>query len=141
MNYNKAIIVGHLTKKPEVKALPSGQSVANFSVATNRFYTDKDGSKQEQAEFHNVVVFGKTADTCGQYLEKGQNVLIEGRLQTRSWEKDGEKRYTTEIVADNVQFGKKTEQSTNQPVESDGSSDEKAIDYPEDDINPEDIPF
>src|SRR3990167_1076806 len=105
MYINKAMIFGNLTRDPELRALPSGVNVCNFSVATNRVYKDLDGKKQEQADFHNVVVFGRQADIVAQYLKKGRSVFIEGRMQTRSWEKDGQKQYRTEIIADRVQFG------------------------------------
>ncbi len=106
MNFNRAIVLGNLTRDPESRTLPSGQTVVNFSIATNRVYTDKSGAKQQTAEFHNVVAFGKLADICGRYLGKGKMVLIEGRLQTRSWQgQDGLKRYRTEIVAENMQLG------------------------------------
>lgn len=106
MNFNKVIILGNLTRDPEIKALPSGSNVVNFSVATNRVYTDKSGQKQQTAEFHNVVAFGKLADICSRFLNKGKMVLVEGRLQTRSWQaQDGSKRYRTEIVMENMQLG------------------------------------
>jgi len=106
MNFNKAIILGNLTRDPESRTLPSGQPVVSFGVATNRNYTDKEGNKQQTTEFHNVVVFGKLADICSRYLSKGRMVLIEGRMQTRSWQgQDGVKRYRTEIVAENMQMG------------------------------------
>jgi len=106
MNFNKVIILGNLTRDPEVKALPSGQNVVNFSIATNRIYTDKSGQKQQTAEFHNIVAFGKLADICGRFLSKGKMVLVEGRLQTRSWQaQDGSKRYRTEIIMENMQLG------------------------------------
>ena len=106
MNFNKAIIAGNVTKDIELKTLPSGQSVVNFSVATNRAYTDKSGAKQQTVEFHNVVAFGKLADICSRYLSKGKMVLVEGRIQTRSWQaQDGSKRYRTEIVMENMQLG------------------------------------
>ena len=145
MYLNKAIIIGNLTRDPEMKTLPSGVSVTNFSVATNRVYKDKDGNKQEQVEFHNIVVFGRQAETTAQYLKKGSSVLIEGRIQTRSWEADGVKKYRTEIVADRVQFGPRS--GAGAPSASDSndksasSKDEKTIEYPTEDINPEDIPF
>lgn len=107
ISINKVIVQGNLTRDVELKSLPSGQSVANMSVATNRVFKDKEGNKQEQAEFHNVVVFGPQADNSAKYLVKGQQVLVEGRLQTRSWEAEGKKNYRTEIVAENVQFGNK----------------------------------
>jgi len=94
---NKVMIIGNLGRDPEVKYLPSGRAVANFSVATNERYQDKDGNWQDSTEWHRVVFFGKTAETVGQYLSKGSSVYIEGRLKTRSWEQDGQKRYMTEI--------------------------------------------
>lgn len=107
MNFNKAIIVGNLTQDPEVRTTPSGDSVANFSVATNRMWTDKtSGEKQQKAEFHNVVAWRRLADIAGQYLNKGSLVLIEGRIETRSWDdQSGQKKYKTEIVAENMQMG------------------------------------
>lgn len=100
---NKVIIVGNLGKDPEVKA--AGQStVANFSLATSESYTDKSGAKQEKTEWHRIVAWGKLAELAGQYLKKGRQVYVEGKLQTREWEKDGQKKYTTEIVASNITF-------------------------------------
>jgi single-strand DNA-binding protein len=147
MYLNKAIIVGNLTRDPEKKALPSGMTVTSFSVATNRVWM-KDGVKQENTDYHNIVVFGRQAETSAQYLKKGQNVMIEGRIQTRSWEgQDGKKNYRTEIVADRVQFGPKSGGVGTAPA-TEGEAPQEApkdngnqIDYPEDDINPEDIPF
>src|SRR3972149_1464020 len=109
MYINKAILFGNLTRDPELRALPSGMNVCNFSVATNRVYRDREGKKQEQTDFHNVVVFGRQADTVAQYLKKGSSVFVEGRIQTRSWDDktSGEKKYRTEVVADRVQFGPK----------------------------------
>lgn len=104
MSVNKVIIVGNLGQKPELKQLPNGQAVANFSVATNKRWEDKAGSKQERTEWHRIVVWGKQAETCAQYLDKGRQVYIEGELQTRQWEKDGQKHFTTEIQAATVQF-------------------------------------
>lgn len=106
MYLNKAIIAGNLTRDPELKALPSGAKVCELGIATNRVYTDNTGAKKEETEFHSVKVFGKQAETCATYLKKGQEAIVEGRLHTSSWEKDGTKFYKTEIVADNVQFGK-----------------------------------
>ncbi|MFO8058549.1 MAG: single-stranded DNA-binding protein [bacterium] len=99
---NKALIIGNLGRDPEVRYLPSTQAVANFSVATNERFQNKEGEWQEKTEWHRVVIFGKQAETVGQYLSKGDRVFIEGKIQTRSWEgKDGQKRYTTEIVGFN----------------------------------------
>lgn len=102
---NKAIILGNLTRDPEVRYTPGGQAVANFSVATNESWTDKSGQKQERAEFHRIVAWGRTAELCGEYLQKGRQVYIEGRLQTREWtNKENQKQWTTEIVANHVTF-------------------------------------
>ncbi len=103
---NKAIIIGNLGRDPEVRYLPSGQSVANFSVATSESFTDKSGNRQERTDWHNIVVYGKQAELCGQYLKKGRQVYVEGRISYREYEaKDGSgKRKVTEIVALRVQF-------------------------------------
>jgi len=103
MNLNRAMIIGNLTRDPEVRTTPNGQTVANFGVATNHSWTDTSGQRQERAEFHNIVAWGKLAEICSQYLGKGRKVYIEGRLQTRDWEgQDGAKRTRTEIVAENM---------------------------------------
>jgi len=156
MYLNKAFVFGNLTRDPELRALPSGMNVASFSVATNRVFKDRDGKKQEQTDFHNVVVFGRQADTVAQYLKKGSSAFVEGRMQTRSWDgKDGEKKYRTEIVADRVQFGPRSTGSgsspragtaqgaedQSMPEDMGGSTGGAGIDYPKDDINPDDIPF
>ena len=100
---NKVILVGNLGKDPEVRYTPSGQAVANFNIATNENWTDKQGQKQERTEWHRIVVWGKVAELCGEYLSKGRQVYIEGRLQTREWtNKEGAKQYTTEVVANPV---------------------------------------
>lgn len=135
MNLNKALIAGRLTRDPELKALPSGSSVCTFSLATNHSYKDRDGKQQETVEYHNVVVYGKAAENCGRYLTRGAIVLVEGRLQTRSWDKDGQKQYRTEILADKVQFGPKL------AGERKDEANSVLPDYPEEEINPEDIPF
>lgn len=144
MYLNKALLIGNLTRDPELKSLPSGTQVATFSVATNRVYKDKDGNKQEQADYHNIVVFGRQAETTAQYLRKGNMALVEGRIQTRSWEgDDGVKRYRTEIVADRIQFGPKgSGGGASAPAANKGNNDKvDTIEYPTEDINPEDIPF
>jgi single-strand DNA-binding protein len=108
MYLNKVYLIGNLTQDPEFKTLPSGSSVASFSLATNRTWTDKQGQRQETAEYHNVVAYGKQAETISQYLKKGSLLFVEGRLQTRSWEaQDGQKKYRTEIIVDTFQFGPK----------------------------------
>jgi single-strand DNA-binding protein len=152
MYLNKAILYGNLTRDPELKALPSGQNVCSFGVATNRTYKDKNGAKQEATEFHNIVAFGRTADVIAQYFKKGRPIYVEGRIQTRSWEskEDGKKQYRTEIVVDNFQFGAdggkggagggysapSREEQSQAPAK-----DADEIKYPDEDINPEDIPF
>ena len=159
MYINKAMLFGNLTRDPELRALPSGMNVVNFSVATNRVFKDRDGKNQEQTDFHNVVVFGRQADTVNQYLKKGSSVFVEGRMQTRSWDdkKTGEKKYRTEVIADRVQFGPRGSGSGSgahsngggqggemPPMDEDTSGGHSAgpgIDYPKEDINPDDIPF
>jgi single-strand DNA-binding protein len=149
MNINKVILFGNLTRDPEIKSLPSGMQVATFGIATNRVFRDRSGNKQEQADFHNIVVFGRQAETVSQYLKKGSSAFVEGRIQTRSWEKDGEKRSRTEIVAERVQFGPKSGgagggnysaprgKTKDEPEAASGGG----IDYPQEEINPDDIPF
>ena len=109
MYLNKAILIGNLTRDPEIRSLPSGIKVCSFSLATNRVWKDKNGARQESADYHNVVVFGRQAETVAQYMKKGSSILVEGRMQTRSWDdkNTGEKKYRTEIVADRTQFGPK----------------------------------
>lgn len=137
-----------------MKSLPNGNKVTSFSVATNRVYKDAAGNKQEQTEFHNIVVFGRQAETSAQYLKKGQGVLIEGRIQTRSWDDKttGEKKYRTEIIVDAVQFGPKSGSSTGSdgftgataPTASAAAAqpaDLDTIDYGDANINVDDIPF
>lgn len=137
MYLNKAILYGNLTRDPEIRALTSGQSVANFAVATNRTYKDKAGEKKESVEFHNIVAFGKTADIIGQYFKKGKPIYIEGRIQTRSWEGDDKKKqYRTEIVVDEFQFGPSPRTESNEQT-----LHEDTIQYPAEEENPEDIPF
>lgn len=159
MYLNKVFIIGNLTRDPELKALPSGINVCSFSIATNRVWKDKNGAKQENTDFHNIVVFGRQADTTAAYLKKGSMAYVEGRLTTRSWDgPDGKKNYRTEIIADTIQFGprggaqggggydggssaaarpaKAADDSQDNPLDTlDGAS------YPNEEINPEDIPF
>ncbi len=153
MYLNKAIVIGNLTRDPELRALPNGNKVCSFSVATNRVWKDKSGVRQEAADYHNVVVFGRQAETVAQYMKKGSSILVEGRMQTRSWDDKttGEKKYRTEIIADRTQFGPKGGAAASGGTSSTGgaskgpaatSPDEgDSIEYPEEDINPEDIPF
>ncbi|MFH1956651.1 MAG: single-stranded DNA-binding protein [Patescibacteria group bacterium] len=147
MNLNKVFIIGNLTRDPELRTLPSGASVVSFGVATNRVWRDQSGEKKEEAQFHNIVVFGKQADSVNQYLTKGSSVLIEGRLNTRSWEAaDGSKRTRTEIVGERVQFGPRR---NSQPFSGNNDANKKGqvkeeletIEYPQEEANPEEIPF
>lgn len=154
MYLNKAFLYGNLTRDPELKALPGGTQVVSFGIATNRTFKDKNGAKQEQVEYHNITAFGRPAEVMAQYLKKGKPVFIEGRIQTRSWDDKatGEKKYRTEIVADNFQFGPQAPGagagagSYSAPSAGSSAPKEEApsldtINYPEEDINPEDIPF
>lgn len=103
---NKVFLIGNLGRDPEIRSLPSGQPVANFSLATNRRWTDREGNRQEQTEWHNIVCYGRQAEVAGQYLNRGKQIHVEGRIQTRSWEdrQSGEKKYRTEIICDNFQM-------------------------------------
>ena len=151
MYLNKVLVYGNLTRDPELKSLPSGIQVTTFSIATNRVWKDKDGGKQESVEYHNIVVFGRQAENVAQYLKKGSSAFVEGRMQTRSWESDGVKKYRTEIVADRVQFGPrsagggggaKTQSAEREKTDNtEQQTQSNDIEYPEDDIKPEDIPF
>jgi single-strand DNA-binding protein len=155
MYLNKAFVYGNLTRDPELRALPSGQQVASFSLATNRTYKDKEGGKKEQVEFHNIVAFGRQAEVIGQYMKKGKAIFVEGRMQTRSWESEGQKKYRSEIVVENFQFGpagmgggsgsmgggQGSAGESNQDSGSKASAPADEIQYPDEDINPEDIPF
>jgi single-strand DNA-binding protein len=155
MYLNKVFLYGNLTRDPELKALPNGGQVANFGLATNRTYKDKSGAKQEATEFHNIAAFGRTAEVIAQYCKKGRPIFVEGRITTRSWEgkEDGKKQYRTEIVVENFQFGadgaarggtspsgsRGPEDESQSPSNFSGQADE--IKYPDEEINPEDIPF
>lgn len=151
MFLNKIILIGNLTRDPELRSLPSGVKVCSFSLATNRVWKDKNGTRQESADYHNVVVFGRQAETVAQYMKKGSSILVEGRMQTRSWDDKttGEKKYRTEVIADRTQFGPKGSgggastgnSNASSPKASPSSEEADSIEYPEEDINPEDIPF
>lgn len=145
MYLNKVILYGNLTRDPEVKALPSGGQVASFGIATNRAWKDKAGAKQEATEFHNIVAFGRQAEVIAQYVQKGRALYIEGRVQTRSWDKDGVKQYRTEIIVEQFQFGADNGASSPQrkaapKVQAVATADPLASEF-DDTINPEDIPF
>jgi single-strand DNA-binding protein len=145
---NKVILVGHLGKDPEVRQIAPNQNVCQFRIATSENWVDKSGQKQERTEWHSIVVWGKMAEICGKYLAKGRQVYVEGRLQTRSWEdQQGQKRYTTEIVASTVQFlgGMGAERSSSPGASANfgGASNYGATDFgPEPSFdNNDEIPF
>lgn len=140
MFINKVFLFGNLTKSPEVKAMPSGHSVCNFGLATNRTYNNKQGEKVQDTEFHSVVAFGKLADIIGQYMRKGSGLYVEGRLQTRSWkDKDGNNRQKTEVIAESVQFGPKRQGGLQQNEESIENNNDSEITAEQ--PKSEDLPF
>lgn len=150
MSVNKVILLGRLGNNPEIRYTPNGQAVANFNIATSESWNDKSGNKQERTEWHRIVVWAKLAELCGQYLSKGRQVFIEGRLQTRQWDdKDGNKRYTTEVVATSVQFlgagagagaGATNQYAANEPMQQPmGSGGAPEMADPA--FNEDDIPF
>jgi single-strand DNA-binding protein len=149
MYLNKVMLIGNLTRDPELKSLPSGTQVVNFGMATNRTYKDKNGEKKEVAEFHNVVAFGRLAEVISQYMKKGRQMYVEGRLQTRSWDdkETGKKNYRTEIIIENFQFGSGGGAGGPATPAAQGGAGNKrenadAIEYPDEpEINPDDIPF
>lgn len=152
MNLNKAFIMGNLTRDPELRQTPSGQAVCSFGVATNRFYTDQSGQKQKQAEFHNVVAWGKQAEIVNQYLKKGSLIFVEGRIQTRNWQDpQGAKHYKTEVIAERVQLGPRlggtgsvgSPQEFSPRAETPKEDETPIIELPteEDEIDVKDIPF
>ncbi|MEW6055647.1 MAG: single-stranded DNA-binding protein [Bdellovibrionota bacterium] len=147
MSVNKVLIIGRLGSNPEVRFTPSGAAVANFSVATNESWNDKSGQKQERTEWHRVVVWGKLAQLCGEYLAKGRQVYVEGRLQTRQWQdKDGQTKYTTEVIANTIQFlGAAGERGAAPSAQAGGgnkaSDDFSQVRMEEPSFTEEDIPF
>lgn len=143
MNLNKVFILGRLTADPQLRSTPSGAAVANFSVATNRVWTDKSGAKKDDTEFHNVVVWGRQAEVASQYLKKGGLVLIEGRLQTRDWEdKNGQKRKTTEIIGERIQLGPRPAASRSVSESAEVKQELPTIEIGgEEEIKSEDLPF
>lgn len=163
MYINKVMLLGNLTRDPELRALPNGTKVSQLSLATNRSWKDISGQRQESVEYHNVVAFGKTAELITQYTKKGNSLFVEGRLQTRSWDDtaSGQKKYRTEIIVESFQFGPRPAAVTGtgvykapEPKQATGTSapakkevdntemeDIATIDYPNEDINAEDIPF
>ncbi len=144
MDLNRVMLIGNLTRDPELRNTPNGKAVASMSIATNRFWTDAQGQKQKEAEFHNIVMWSKLAEIASQYLHRGSKVYVEGRLQTREWTgQDGIKRYRTEIVADNMIMlnGSSENAGKNRPMESGSAPAENAGEVIEEEIKVEDIPF
>lgn len=126
-NLNRVFLIGNLTREPELRYIPSGQAVASFSVAVNRVYNDKSGQKQKDTSFIRVVVWGRRAEVCGQFLTKGSPVFIEGRIQSRSWQaQDGQKRSTVEVIANTVQFLGKGKSDQTHPAEDEIAEDAHA---------------
>lgn len=141
MNFNKVIILGNLTRDPDIRTLPSGQLVANFAIATNRFFYNKNREKEKQTEFHNVVAFGRNAGIAQQYLKKGSMVLIEGRLQTRSWQdSSGNSHSRTEIITERLQLGPRAGQITSLQAQEEKAEEEIPI-IEEEEIDVKDLPF
>jgi single-strand DNA-binding protein len=146
MSLNKAMLIGNLTRDPEIRTTNTGQNVASFSVATNRVWTDGAGQKQNKAEFHRIIAWGRLAEICGQLLHKGTKVYVEGRLQTREWvAQDGNKRYQTEVVADTMQvLDRLTTGASVRPSDNDMAVeqlDEIQLGSDDEEIKIEDIPF
>ena len=151
MYLNKVFLIGNLTRDPELKALPTGTKVASLSMATNRTWKDAQGAKKEAVEYHNIVAFARQAEVLAQYCHKGSSLYVEGRIQTRSWDAaDGTKKYRTEIVLESFQFGPKTGGGVAPSASpmNDGEAPQKSapadldtVEYPEEEINLEDIPF
>lgn len=146
-SFNQAIIMGNLTRDPELRSTPSGQQVASFAVATNRQWQDGNGERKEAVEFHEIVAWAKLGELAAQYLAKGRKVLVVGRLQTQSWEKDGVKRSRTEIVASDISFldgrgdagGESLASGSTKPASKE--ADVVIEDLGEDQVNLDDIPF
>ena len=141
---NKVMLVGNLGRDPEMRALPSGQQVANFSLATSRRYKDRDGNHKDETEWHNIVVFGKQAEIAGQYLTKGKMVFVEGRIQTRSWDdkESGKKQYKTEIICENFQMlGSKGDGSGGGSRDAGASAPAGGANDPGHEFPDDDIPF
>ncbi|MFH0840677.1 MAG: single-stranded DNA-binding protein [bacterium] len=152
MDLNKAMIIGRLTRDPEVRQTGTGQAVASFGMATNMSWTDKNGQKQDKVEFHNIVAWRGLAEVCGRYLKKGSKIYVEGRIQTRDWQaQDGSKRYTTEITAENMIMldtrgggdsgASNFQQSANNQAETPTISYDEPDGQGEDEIKVENIPF
>lgn len=152
MYLNKAILVGRITKKPELRSTSGGIKVTNFGLAISENYKTLNGEKKEVTDFIDVTIFGTLAETCAQWLVKGQQVIVEGKVKTRKYEKDGETRFITYVQAQQVQFGAKPNNKegdstkAEKPPKAEGGKDVHVAqgdgyEYPTEDINPEDIPF
>ena len=142
MNLNKAIVLGNVTNDPVRKSLPSGMTVVNFGIATNRFYIDKSGQKNKDTEFHNIVLFGKLAEIASQYLKRGSLVLVEGRLKTRTWaDQSGQKHTKTEIIGEKLQLGPKNLVQNGDKKPPIADEDIPIIEEGTEEINIDDIPF
>lgn len=145
MSVNKVILIGRLGRDPEVRYTAGGNPVANFSVATDEKWTDKQGQRQERTEWHKIVAWGKLAEICGEYLAKGRQVYVEGKIQTRQWDdRDGNKRYTTEVVAQQVTFlgGKNgAPSSPDAPSRPPSQQPQPDLDYGPPPMDGDDVPF
>lgn len=151
MNLNKVFLIGRLTADPQLRTTTGGQSVASFGIATNRVWTDKQGQKQEDVQFHNIVVWGRQAEIASQFLKKGSMAMVEGRLQNRSWQdKQGQNRTTTEVVCERMQFGPRASGTpyaggakgpAGSGTDAPAREELPEINIDEGDIKPENIPF
>lgn len=143
MNINLVQVCGRITKKLEVRSTQGGSKVCSFSVATNRTWKNEQGEKQEETEFHNIVAWGKAAETIAQWFDKGDEIYIMGRLRTSSWEKDGIKKYRTDIVMERFEFGQKAKANQRPKVEDEPAEDygEPPQNNDEEEVNLDDIPF
>ena len=142
MNLNKVFLIGRLTRDPETRTLPSGSSVASFGLATDRFFTDRSGQKQQQVEFHNIVLFGRLAEIAAQYLTKGSLTFIEGRIKTRSWQDQaGNKRYRTEIIGERLQLGPRAAGKVTPQEQGETPDEDIPVIEEEEEIDVKDIPF
>ena len=142
MDLNKVMLIGNVTADPETKTTPSGQNVSNLSIATNKVWKDKDGQKQERADFHNLVAWRKISDVIAQYVKKGMKLYVEGELQTRSWDdQDGKKRYRTEIIVSNIIMLDKIGNTETPKTENEIKNQHLADSASEEEIDPESIPF
>jgi single-strand DNA-binding protein len=135
---NKVILIGNCGRDPEIRYMPNGEAVCNFSIATTDTWKDKSGVKQEKTEWHNIVAYRRLAEIIGEYLKKGKPIYIEGSLQTRKWEKDGVDRYSTEIIANNIQLLGSREQSDNSQASAPSQSPQSGGNF---DNFEDDIPF